>query len=108
MEKRKTSATSTAIYSPTPMPVDQFVDGLRQLSEGVITKQKIYDYLVTYEIRAADLEHCEFGHHDGGGERGLFAEIIDGKRFAIHGGEDFLLDARPDDFGFLWWKLWRK
>jgi cysteine dioxygenase len=56
MEQQKTSATSTAVYSPTPVPVEQFVDGLRQLSEGVITKQKIYDYLVTYEIRAKDLE----------------------------------------------------
>jgi cysteine dioxygenase len=56
MEQQKTSATSTAVYSPTPIPVEQFVDGLRELAAGVITKQKMYDYLVTYEIRSDDLE----------------------------------------------------
>jgi cysteine dioxygenase len=57
METQKlTSATPTQIYSPQPIPVEQFVDGIRALSEGLITKQKIYDYLVTYEIRAEDLE----------------------------------------------------
>ena len=47
---------SAAVYAPTPVPVEQFVEGIRQLSQETITKQKIYDYLVTYEIRAADLE----------------------------------------------------
>src|SRR5215212_5125835 len=48
--------TVTPIYSPTAIPVDAFVDGIRTLSEGVITKQKIYDYLVAYEIRGDDLD----------------------------------------------------
>jgi cysteine dioxygenase len=41
---------------PAPVPAEQFVEGIRALSEGVITKQKIYDYLVTYAIRREDLE----------------------------------------------------
>jgi cysteine dioxygenase len=48
--------TPQAIYSPTPVPVSRFVEGIRELSEGVITKQKIYDYLVSYELAAEDLE----------------------------------------------------
>ncbi len=54
MERQTTTATPSAIYAPEPVPVDQFIDGLRQLSEGVITKQKIYDYLVSFEIREKD------------------------------------------------------
>jgi len=45
-----------AIYAPAPVTAEQFVDGIRRLSEGIITKQKIYDYLVAYEIRPDDLE----------------------------------------------------
>ncbi len=48
--------TVTPIYSPTAIPVDDFVEGIRTLSEGVITKQKIYDYLVAYEIRGDDVD----------------------------------------------------
>ena len=48
--------TPKAIYSPTAVPVEEFVAGIRALSEGVITKQKIYDYLISYEIRHEDLE----------------------------------------------------
>jgi len=50
------STPPQAVYSPTPVPVEQFVDGIRELSSGLITKQKIYDFLATYEIRAEDLE----------------------------------------------------
>jgi len=49
------SAPPQAIYSPAPVPVEQFVDGIRAISEGVITKQRIYDYLISYEIRPDDL-----------------------------------------------------
>jgi len=45
-----------AIYAPAPVSAEQFVDGIRRISEGLITKQKIYDYLVAYEIRPEDLE----------------------------------------------------
>ena len=47
------------VYSPAAVPVDQFVDGIRALSEGVITKQKIYDYLISYEVRHEDLERYQ-------------------------------------------------
>ena len=47
------------VITPTPIPVEKFVDGLRRLSEGVITKQKIYDYVVEYEIREHDLRRYE-------------------------------------------------
>jgi cysteine dioxygenase len=51
--------TRNDVITPTPIPVEKFVDGLRELSQGVITKQKIYDYLVTYEIREQDLKRYE-------------------------------------------------
>ena len=56
METQKMTATPQAIYAPTPVPAEQFIDGIRELSQGLITKQAIYDYLITYEIRLEDLE----------------------------------------------------
>src|SRR5436309_6925918 len=57
MDLQKTNAAaSAAVYSPTAVPAEQFVRGIEELSHGLITKQKIYDYLVTYEIRPDDLE----------------------------------------------------
>lgn len=56
METQNLTAVPQQIYSPAPVTAEQFVDGIRRLSEGLITKQKIYDYLVAYEIRAEDLE----------------------------------------------------
>lgn len=51
--------TQADVVTPTPIPVEQFVEGLRELSQGVITKQKIYDYLVAWEIRPQDLGRYE-------------------------------------------------
>jgi len=51
--------TPKVIYSPEAIPVGRFVDGIRTLSEGVITKQKIYDYLISFEIRSEDLKKYE-------------------------------------------------
>ena len=49
MEMQKSvAATPTAVYSPTPVPVEQFIDGIRELARGLITKQTIYEYLCTY------------------------------------------------------------
>jgi cysteine dioxygenase type I len=57
MEMQKSAAASpAALYAPAPVPVEQFVDGIRTLSDELITKQKIYDFLCTYEIRLDDLE----------------------------------------------------
>ncbi len=56
MDTQKIVAVPQPIYSPSAVPVEQFVDGIRKLSEGLITKQKIYDYLVAYEIRPEDVE----------------------------------------------------
>ncbi|HEX2835215.1 MAG TPA: cysteine dioxygenase family protein [Thermoanaerobaculia bacterium] len=56
MEMQNITAVPTPIYSPTPVTAEEFVDGIRTLSEGVITKQKIYDFLVAYEIRTDELE----------------------------------------------------
>jgi len=53
MESQKEGA---ALHAPVSVPAETFVGGLRALSEGVITKQAIYEYLVSYEIRAEDLE----------------------------------------------------
>lgn len=55
METEHVAAAPQSIYSPTPVPAAQFVDGIRELADGVITKQKIYDYLVSWEIRQEDL-----------------------------------------------------
>ena len=56
MDTQKMTAVPQPIYSPAPIPAEQFVEGVKRLAEGIITKQKIYDYLVAYEIRAEDLE----------------------------------------------------
>src|SRR5215210_8378495 len=56
MEIQSITEVPQAIYSPAAVSAEQFVDGVRRLSEGLITKQKIYDYLVAYEIRPEDLE----------------------------------------------------
>ena len=56
METQKITSAPQAIYAPVPVPAEQFIDGIRTLAEGLITKQKIYDYLVAYEISAEDLE----------------------------------------------------
>jgi cysteine dioxygenase len=56
MDTQNLTAVPQQIYSPAAVSAAQFVDGIRQLSEGLITKQKIYDYLVAYEIRADELE----------------------------------------------------
>jgi cysteine dioxygenase len=56
--------TRSEVMAPAPVPVEKFVDGLRELSQGVITKQKIYDYLVSYEIREKDLSRYELWLED--------------------------------------------
>jgi cysteine dioxygenase len=56
MDTQNITAVPQPIYSPAAITAEQFVDGIRRLSEGIITKQKIYDYLVAYEIRADELE----------------------------------------------------
>jgi cysteine dioxygenase len=56
MEIQKITPVPQAIYSPRPIPVEEFIDGIRRLSEGLITKQAIYDYLVAWEIQPEDLE----------------------------------------------------
>lgn len=56
MDTQPVTASPSPTYSPKSVPVERFVDGIRELSEGLITKQKIRDYLVTFEIRADDLE----------------------------------------------------
>jgi cysteine dioxygenase len=56
MDIQNITEVPQAIYSPAAVSAEQFVDGIRRLSEGLITKQKIYDYLVAYEIRLDDLE----------------------------------------------------
>jgi cysteine dioxygenase len=60
MDTQNLTAVPNQIYSPAPVPADVFVDGIRRLSEGLITKQKIYDYLVAYEIRADELERYKY------------------------------------------------
>jgi cysteine dioxygenase len=56
MDMQNLTPAVEPVYSPTPVSAAQFVDGIRELSLGLITKQKIYDYLVAYEIRDDELE----------------------------------------------------
>jgi cysteine dioxygenase len=56
MEPQLTTHSPAAVFAPRPVPAAQFVDGIRTLSEGLITKQKIYEYLVNYQLRRDDLE----------------------------------------------------
>ncbi|HYU25029.1 MAG TPA: hypothetical protein VEO74_07495, partial [Thermoanaerobaculia bacterium] len=48
--------SSVPVYSPTAVPAERFIDGIGELSRGVITKQTIYDYLVAWEIGREELE----------------------------------------------------
>ncbi len=64
MDTHPVTASPSPTYSPKPVPVEQFVDGIRELSEGLITKQKIRDYLVTFEIRQDDLERYKLWLED--------------------------------------------
>jgi cysteine dioxygenase len=50
------TAVPTPPYSPTPLPVEDFVEGIRDIAAGVITRQKLYDYLTTRAIRREDLD----------------------------------------------------
>ena len=52
----ETPKQASAVAAPTPIPVEKFVDGLREMAAGVITKQTMYDYLLTWEIQSKDLE----------------------------------------------------
>ena len=56
MDLQKITPIPPPVYCPTPVPVEQFVRGIEELSHGLITKQAMYNYLVAYEIRAEDLE----------------------------------------------------
>lgn len=57
MDLQNVTATAPKpIYTPKPVPAELFVDGIRRLSEGLITKQAIYDYLTSWEIRGEDLD----------------------------------------------------
>jgi cysteine dioxygenase len=60
----ETPKQNSAVAAPTPVPVEKFVDGLREMAAGVITKQAMYEYLVTYEIRAQDLERYKLWFPD--------------------------------------------
>lgn len=59
MEIQHAAAVPPQIYSPAAVTAELFVDGIRRLSEGIITKQKIYDYLISYEIRRDELAGYE-------------------------------------------------
>lgn len=56
MEITNAPVAAQRIYSPAAIPVSEFVDGIRRISEGLITKQAIYDFLISYEIRHDELE----------------------------------------------------
>jgi cysteine dioxygenase len=64
MDTQPVIASPALTYTPKPVPVEQFVDGIRELSEGLITKQKIRDYLVTFEIRHDDVERYKMWLED--------------------------------------------
>ena len=66
MDIQKTTTSPQPVYSPAPVPVEEFVDGIRRLSEGIITKQAIYEYLVSFAIRAEGEMRATEGSDVGG------------------------------------------
>jgi cysteine dioxygenase len=56
METQPVTSMPAPIYSPKPVTAEEFVDGIRELSEGLITKNAIRDYLTHFEIRHEELE----------------------------------------------------
>ena len=56
METTNASVTAQPVASPAAVPVEEFIDGIRRITEGLITKQAIYDFLVSKEIRPEDLK----------------------------------------------------
>jgi cysteine dioxygenase len=56
MEIQRPRWTNEPVFSPEPVPVEQFVSGIEAMSHGIITKQGVYDYLIRYEIRRDDIE----------------------------------------------------
>jgi cysteine dioxygenase len=49
-----TAAPSPA-HTPQAVSVEEFIEGIRALATGTITKPKLYEYLTTFEIRRQDL-----------------------------------------------------
>lgn len=43
-------------FDPLPLPAEEFVAQIRDISTGLITKQKLYEFLTHYAIRSEDLE----------------------------------------------------
>ena len=56
MDTHNFTVAPAPLSAPTPISGEEFIDRIRQLSAGVITKQKISDFLIAYEIRREDLE----------------------------------------------------
>ncbi len=52
------------VADPVALPVDEFIEGVRKLSEGLITKQKMYEFLVSYSLRREDLERYKHWNPD--------------------------------------------
>jgi cysteine dioxygenase type I len=46
----------STVSAPHAVPIGEFIDRLKELSEGVVTKQRMYDFLLSYEVRPDDLE----------------------------------------------------
>jgi cysteine dioxygenase len=56
METTNASVTAQPVASPSQVPVSEFIDGIRKITEGLITKQAIYEFLLSKEIRPEDLK----------------------------------------------------
>lgn len=56
MDLQNVASAPATVHTPAPVPAEEFIEGIRQLAEGVITKKAIYDYLVRCEIQSDDLE----------------------------------------------------
>jgi cysteine dioxygenase len=56
MELQDRSKMETTYARPARVPVAEFATGIKRLSDGVITKQALYEYLTSYEIEPSDLE----------------------------------------------------
>lgn len=56
MDVQGHSASRVPVAPPRFIPLSEFVSGLKQISEGVVTKPVLEDYMLSYQPEPADLE----------------------------------------------------
>lgn len=55
MELQNRTDSAKAVVQPSRIPLREFVAGIETLSQGVVTKDALYQYLTTWEVDPAEL-----------------------------------------------------